>query len=570
MRADKLLLVILALLAVLFTGAGAIYLISRPHIDTGPQEAAAPQQAEKPSQQASAPATASQASKPAEPATPERPATRTPKYDVVRIEKGGEGVIAGKAEPGWKVIIEASGEPVAEATADRDGEWAVVLSKPLPAGEHSLSLHAYSPDGNRGLVSDQTVVVSVAGKDADETVVALAEPGKATQVIQREQAQPEPQAQPKPQAETEAAKTPVPQPEAAKPAPEPEKPQAAAPPAPAAPAASEPAPAPAPAATGQAAAPQQQQADASAAPVTTPSLPGPAQNLASTPPAVPVPPPAAPAETTVAKSTPGTGPAKPSAEPKTEPAQQVASAEDKAKSQDKVASESTASVPQPAPSTQVARAVPADERPAPAQKSAPEPAAPKAQVVFDAVDYEDSGEAGKVFLSGEAEPGAQIMIYLNNDLIAQATAGQDGKWTVEQDQRLDPGAYVLRADQVREGGKVVSRAEVTFERAAPQAVVASLAEAQETMKAKQAEEEAAAAPQRQSAAPSASEPGQTAATPKPRKKRTHYLVRRGDTLWDIAEQLYGAGWRYTAIFKRNRGQIRDPDLIYPNQSFRLR
>ncbi len=47
------------------------------------------------------------------------------------------------------------------------------------------------------------------------------------------------------------------------------------------------------------------------------------------------------------------------------------------------------------------------------------------------------------------------------------------------------------------------------------------------------------------------------------------LVKPGNTLWQIARQLYGSGVRYTVIFKENSEQIRDPDLIYPGQMFRL-
>jgi len=44
-------------------------------------------------------------------------------------------------------------------------------------------------------------------------------------------------------------------------------------------------------------------------------------------------------------------------------------------------------------------------------------------------------------------------------------------------------------------------------------------------------------------------------------------VVRGDNLWNIARAHYGEGLRYTVIFDANKGQIRDPDLIYPGQVF---
>jgi nucleoid-associated protein YgaU len=47
------------------------------------------------------------------------------------------------------------------------------------------------------------------------------------------------------------------------------------------------------------------------------------------------------------------------------------------------------------------------------------------------------------------------------------------------------------------------------------------------------------------------------------------VVRRGDTLWQIAQRYYGDGKKYTQIFKNNRGQIRDPNWIYPDQRVQL-
>lgn len=84
-----------------------------------------------------------------------------PSFDVVRTEPGGEGVIAGRAEPGWTVKVVSDGTEVAEAKADSQGEWTVVLDKPLPAGQHSLTLQATPPEGGRAVASRQTVPVAV-------------------------------------------------------------------------------------------------------------------------------------------------------------------------------------------------------------------------------------------------------------------------------------------------------------------------------------------------------------------------------------------------------------------------
>ena len=49
---------------------------------------------------------------------------------------------------------------------------------------------------------------------------------------------------------------------------------------------------------------------------------------------------------------------------------------------------------------------------------------------------------------------------------------------------------------------------------------------------------------------------------------TNYTVVRGDNLWDISgkENVYGDSFQWPLIYKTNRNQIKDPDLIYPGQA----
>jgi len=48
-----------------------------------------------------------------------------------------------------------------------------------------------------------------------------------------------------------------------------------------------------------------------------------------------------------------------------------------------------------------------------------------------------------------------------------------------------------------------------------------------------------------------------------------YTVVRGDNLWNISgkSSIYGDPYQWPLIFKANRGQIKDPDLIIPGQNF---
>ena len=50
-------------------------------------------------------------------------------------------------------------------------------------------------------------------------------------------------------------------------------------------------------------------------------------------------------------------------------------------------------------------------------------------------------------------------------------------------------------------------------------------------------------------------------------KITTTTVSRGDSLWRLSQVSYGAGTRYAVIYKANREQIRNPNLIYPGQVF---
>jgi len=43
------------------------------------------------------------------------------------------------------------------------------------------------------------------------------------------------------------------------------------------------------------------------------------------------------------------------------------------------------------------------------------------------------------------------------------------------------------------------------------------------------------------------------------------VVRRGDTLWEIAASKYGDPTLWPRIFEANRNRIRNPNLIYPDQ-----
>lgn len=95
-------------------------------------------------------------------ATPQTPVTSPdePTFDVVRIDAGGDTVIAGRAKPGARVTIIDGGKELGQVTADARGEWVFLPSGPLDPGSRELRLRAVNPDG-KTVESGETVVLVV-------------------------------------------------------------------------------------------------------------------------------------------------------------------------------------------------------------------------------------------------------------------------------------------------------------------------------------------------------------------------------------------------------------------------
>jgi nucleoid-associated protein YgaU len=90
--------------------------------------------------------------------------------------------------------------------------------------------------------------------------------------------------------------------------------------------------------------------------------------------------------------------------------------------------------------------------------------------------------------------------------------------------QIPAGTYTLRADLLNPGGRVVARVELPFQRAE--------------------------------------------ATPEMLGDGS-IVVQPGNSLWRLARRTYGQGVHFTVIYTANAEQIRDPDLIYPGQIFKL-
>jgi nucleoid-associated protein YgaU len=213
----------------------------------------------------------------------------------------------------------------------------------------------------------------------------------------------------------------------------------------------------------------------------------------------------------------------------------------------------------------------------PPLKPTPIPAAEAAaQVTFTSIDYEpNSGNA--IFIAGRGMPGARVMLYIDNEFAGTATVDATGGWTFRGTRELKGTAHALRADHVELAtGKVLARAEVNFDREAPKALALGA-----TVPGLPGQSGlASGAPQPRAPAKAetgdatSSNPVVNAANAETAPEQAGFdpgviIVRRGDTLWQIAQRHYGDGSKYTQIFQTNKGQIRNPNLIYPSQRFNV-
>jgi nucleoid-associated protein YgaU len=201
-----------------------------------------------------------------------------------------------------------------------------------------------------------------------------------------------------------------------------------------------------------------------------------------------------------------------------------------------------------------------------------QPAAPKPLAGAVVVETVEAEPGGKLHVTGRARPGATVRLYLNDSFVASVTAGADEHFAVTINQGVAPGNYHVRLDELEPNSATVrARAEVPFN--VPDTMVTASVPTQAA--ASKPTTGIAAAQQPQLAAAASTVPPNTvppnAASPSavvvPKIATT--TVSRGDSLWRISRLTYGAGPRYAVIYKANREQIRNPNLIYPGQVFVL-
>ncbi|SEH24329.1 LysM peptidoglycan-binding domain-containing protein [Rhizobium sp. NFR12] len=544
--------------------------------------------APKPQEQASVPAATPAApvsppaspSAPAAPSTPAAPAVTAPPsatspvttqpnaaqtpakpaFDVLRVEPDGSAVIAGRALPNSTLEISSGNSVVAKIDVGPSGDFAAVLDKPLPPGDHQLVLKATGKDG-KTVVSDETATVSVPSDPKTGKLLAMVTtPGKASRVIAT------------PNASAPAA------------------PNAATSPTP-------PAPDAAPSTAGQTAAGQSQ------TPAVTPALPQASSQIASSAPNV-----SAPSSTAAPDATPA---------PAGTPDLQITAVELEGSKifiagiarsgvtvrglvdgepvgqsraggnghfviegntqlsvgDHRISVEALNGAGQRSVMVEVPFNRPAGEQVA--AVAAPAVSSPMSTIDGGAFEklrnevvrafnlLQNLYADGKV-PSGEQMAAARSSTSITLKSLTEYRLPADASVSarsVADNAAKDAASALAALDKVPNDVAAVGAALKDLGAMIARAVGPAMARQMDGGN----EQEMAGTP----AAPATGVDGTKTfqQAPLTQSERNSVIIRRGDTLWQISRRMYGQGVRYTTIYLANEDQIRNPDIIQPGQIF---
>ncbi|GGH26557.1 LysM domain-containing protein [Cribrihabitans marinus] len=336
-----------------------------------------------------------------------------PQVDLVRVEPDGAVTLAGRADPGSRVVVLLDGTEVHEFDVDDSGQFAAFFDVPFATDPRALALQARR-EGQAALSAD----LVIAGLPAPAPEPAA--PSEPTDTgTSAETDPPTPTTDPVEAAPATQTATATPPAELADPA----------------------TPAQAPLRTAEAQA------------VTPDAEPAPVTSEADTSTEV------EPAPESLAGLTPE-GPAPEATQVTVQPAAPAASsATPVAEAQPNVAAGQPAPTSRPLVLRSDAQGVEVLQAPGDGTVA-------RDRIALDTIGY---SAAGAVQLTGRSRTGSVIRIYLDNRAVSDFTADAGGRWRGELGD-IAPGVYTLRLDELDSDGAVLSRIETPFQRAAPDAL----------------------------------------------------------------------------------------------------
>lgn len=401
------------------------------------------------------------------------PSPQPPSFDIVRVERSGEAVIAGRAAPRSRVTVMQGDRPIAKVEADDLGEFVAIPHRPLSPGQRQLTLRAEDPESGETTDSERAVVIDIPRLAGDQRPQAA----ETTQTAEASDATPSSESA---DGGTTARSTGTPAGDASGEAVTADK---------GADSGTQPE-------TGQDGA-TQTAGDALAVPAPPAESDAPAAEVTD------LPEPASDGPEVIARAAEsggGSGGARVTAR------------------QDAAGTDGTASRGDAPIAVLVPREGTGEVEVL--QRPSGETGLEDRELVLEAVQYTVDGG---ISISGRAPAKSLVVAYLNETELARTRAPADGAWTLAPASDVPPGLHTLRVDQLGPDGKVEARVSTPF---ANQPMVDDLGQGEGMV-----------------------------------------VIQPGDNLWTIARRTYGQGWEYTLIYRANRDQIRDPDLIYPGQVF---
>jgi hypothetical protein len=103
-----------------------------------------------------------------------------PVFDIVRVERTGDAVVAGRAAPGAIVDLLLNGDRRDQAVADQSGQF-VMIPPQFSPGDYELTLRSRQPDGTQA-TSKQSVGVVVVSVGSDTTTTVRAHPAVSPRI----------------------------------------------------------------------------------------------------------------------------------------------------------------------------------------------------------------------------------------------------------------------------------------------------------------------------------------------------------------------------------------------------
>ena len=332
---------------------------------------------------------------------------RAPSIDVLRVEKNGSLLLAGRAQPGSVVTLKRSDATViGSGKAGPEGDFLILPDKELPPGNYELGLTSKNADGEE-MNSAATSIVRV--PEGDEEVLAMiTSQGEASRIVSNPVKRKPEKAEPEGQSETV-------------------QPKAAAP---------------------------------SSKVVTEPQVNEDATDQDTERKNVAEPEPNNDAQPRVAMAPASKGQTQTPAQPELDQMKSVELPSSKTEkpetSREVVDAELAKPIITEPEKAELATKLAAVE-PAVSPTITPKPAANAPVVVVEAVEVE--GE--KLFVAGAVEKGASVRVYIDNKSLGVTGGTIDNRFLISRKFSLSPGEHSVRADVIdRKSGAVLSRAEV--------------------------------------------------------------------------------------------------------------